>query len=605
MMRPPSAFSPRLSAGMPNLRRIYFRIAMRERIGLQVHFLAVLLALLAQMAFAGDSTVTFQGDVLPIFQKNCSGCHFPTAEKLRGGLDLSTRPTALKGGNSGPSIVAGKPDESPLIKMIEWKIEPHMPPSGKFKQLAAADIATVKRWIAQGAHDGSATAKPEPVAAAPTPSARPSTSGSRPPSICALAYAATDKELLLAKGSLHTVSVDAVDRKTGALTPKFTLEGHAEYVRSVAFSPNGKILAAAGGLPGRSGEIKLWDTAGHKLVKTMSGHKDNILAVAFSPDGKRLASCSYDKTIIVWNVESGKPELTLTEHVDPVYTVAFSPDRKLLASGAGDRTVKLWDAASGKMLLTISDALDAVYALAFSPSGKELAGAGADKMIRVWDMGKQDGPIQQSAVTAGVLLRSAFAHEGAVLRLAYSPDGAILYSTAEDKRIKQWKADSLKEAQAFEPQSEWVTGFALSPDGTLLAAGRYDASLSVYASATGQRLFGENPRRRTGQSQGRARRQGNRRPQEDYQSKCGGGCHQGHGSPIHFDGGSGGRGAWRSRRIDCRREEPRRRRTRPIKPQAQCHDCRERGATGIRNGDRKGSTRNWGPTCSTMPAPTA
>jgi WD40 repeat protein len=431
--------------------------------------------------------VDFDRDVRPILQKSCSGCHFPEAESLKAKLNLSTADTVLTGGASGPAIVAGNADESLLVRLVEFAEEPHMPPEGKGEPLTPESIAIIKQWINEGAVPTPVSA-PSDSPGGPGPVAAPTVENAP---VASLAYSPAGTETYLARGSFGRVDVLTIDSATGKATPKFALGGHSEMVRALAFSPDGSLLAAAGGKPGRNGEVKLWDVAAHRLVRTLEGHKDNILGVAFSPDGQRLATCSYDKFVIVWDLQSGEPIHTLSNHVDAVYAVSWSPDGATIASGAGDRTVKIWDAESGMLRATISDSLDNVLTLAFSPDGTQLAGAGADKMIRIWDMNVSDGPVQQSATTSGTLLRSTFAHEGAVLRIAYSPDGATLYSASEDLRIKAWTVETLEEKFSIEAQSDWVTALAVSPDGAYLAAGRYDASSDVYTADTGQPVAGE------------------------------------------------------------------------------------------------------------------
>lgn len=445
----------------------------------------VCLTLLTNTA-SGD--VAFETQVFPILQKSCSACHFPPVEPLKAKLDLSTLAGTLKGGAEGAIVVPGKADESRLIQMIEGTLEPVMPPEGKAEPVSAESLALLKRWINEGAKGQGLAPAP---ADAPAESAPAPTPAAIAPPISAMAYGKHGNLLLLASGTLHNVDLLTVDA-SGQTTSKGKLEGHAEMVRALSFSPDGSVLAAGGGRPGRGGEIKLWKTADMSPIKTIEGHKDNVLAMAFSPDGKQLVTASYDKTLIVWDVESGNVLHTLANHVDAVYSVAWSPDGKQIASGAGDRTVKLWQASDGKLLITISDSLDAVLALAFSPDGKALAGAGADKIIRLWEMVGADEPLEQSGSTAGKLKASTFAHEGAILHLIYSPDGATLYSTAEDKRIKAWDVAALTEKVSFEPQSDWVTAFALNPDGNLLAAGRYDSTSTIYAADSGKPLSGSS-----------------------------------------------------------------------------------------------------------------
>ena len=92
-----------------------------------------------------------------------------------------------------------------------------------------------------------------------------------------------------------------------ARKPIATLSGHADAVRAVAFSKDGKRLAAAGGLPARKGEVKIWDVAAQTAI-TISGHSDCVYAVAFSPDGATLATAGYDRLIKLWDSATGKED---------------------------------------------------------------------------------------------------------------------------------------------------------------------------------------------------------------------------------------------------------------------------------------------------------
>ena len=120
--------------------------------------------------------------------------------------------------------------------------------------------------------------------------------------------------------------------------PRASLEGYTGDVYSIAWSPNGKLLAT--GSDDRT--VKLWDAATGKMLCRLTGHTDSICSVAWSPNGKTLASSAGDATLKLWDLDTGKLLSSLRGHTGGVYTVAWSPDGKTLASGSDDRTVKLW-----------------------------------------------------------------------------------------------------------------------------------------------------------------------------------------------------------------------------------------------------------------------
>lgn len=110
---------------------------------------SVLFILTANAAVLADP-VSFERDVYPLLEKRCNGCHH--ADKVSGGLDLTRLSTMLRGGDDlGSAIIPGKPDESPLIKVLHEGSDYFMPKDGE--PLPADEIALLKNWISQGALD--------------------------------------------------------------------------------------------------------------------------------------------------------------------------------------------------------------------------------------------------------------------------------------------------------------------------------------------------------------------------------------------------------------------------------------------------------------------
>jgi hypothetical protein len=417
---------------------------------------------------AAQDSPSFAKDVAPIFAANCAGCH--ASNVAMGTLDLDTFSGIQKGGHSGPVIVPGKSGESLLYLRITGAVTPAMPLNGK--KLADGEIEIIRKWIDAGAKPPG----PGEVAtkgAAAIPDIKPRTAVK--PLISALAYRPDGK--LLALGTFKEVRL--VEPETGKIVA--TLPGEAEDVRAVAFSRDGKLLAAAGGLPARGGEMKIWDVEKRTPLRTIAGHADCIYAVEFTPDGKAVATASYDKLIKLWDVESGKEIRTLKDHIDAVYALAFTPDGKRLVSASADRGVKVWDVASGERLYTLSDATDGLNALAVDPAGKRVAAGGLDRTIRVWSLGEK----------SGTLLNSLIAHEDAILQLAWSPDGKYLVSSAADKEVKVFQADDLTLVKTLR-QPDWALSLGFAPDGKSFAVGRFDGSYEIYR---GGESGAEAPRR--------------------------------------------------------------------------------------------------------------
>ncbi|KAJ5898218.1 hypothetical protein N7504_008506 [Penicillium tannophilum] len=248
-----------------------------------------------------------------------------------------------------------------------------------------------------------------------------------------------------------------------------TLEGHSGSVRSVAFSPKGRLLASGS----RDQAVRLWDPMTGALQQTLEGHSDSVVSVAFAPDGQLLASGSEDKTVRIWDPVAGVLQQTLKGHSDWVRSVSFSPDGQLVASGSQDTTVRLWNLAMGALQQTLEGHSDSVRSVVFSPGGRLLASGSEDKTVRLWDP------------ATGSLQQTLEGHSDWVRSVSFSPDGQLLASGSQDTTVRLWNLATGALQKTLEGHSDSVRSIAFSPNGRLLASGSWDQTIRLWDPATG------------------------------------------------------------------------------------------------------------------------
>ena len=293
-------------------------------------------------------------------------------------------------------------------------------------------------------------------------------------------------------------------------------------VTSIAFSPDGKLLAASAGQVGgggQPGDVRVWHIAEKRELVYRSDLTEAVGGLAFTPDGKTLALVGDDQAIRLWDHAEKKDDRVLrpdglayeaqpisavavhgqlvaiagdakavsiyhrgdaklvaqlTGHGDTVSGVAFSPDGKTLATASHDRTVKLWDAATWKERKTLAGHAGWVYGVAFSPDGKTLASASYDKSVRLWDAATGEAKATWREHTAGVRT------------VAFDRDGKFLASAGSDRIVRVWDVAEGKVVQQLKGHKGPVRTVAFSPDNRTLVSGSEDRGVKFWDRATGK-----------------------------------------------------------------------------------------------------------------------
>jgi competence ComEA-like helix-hairpin-helix protein len=252
--------------------------------------------------------------------------------------------------------------------------------------------------------------------------------------------------------------------------------GNTFPVATVAFSPDGKMLASAGT------DILLWNMETYQVIgKPLAGHTAGVLSVVFSADGKILVSSSADKTVILWNVATGQPIRRLNINVS-TYAVAFSPDGKMLA-GSSDGAIYLWNVATGEVIgqLSTKYSSQVTTIIAFSPDGKTLATGDNNSTITLWDIASRQ--------MIGQPFTEQTDSSWAIWSIAFSPDGKTLASGNQFGTLILWDVATHRPIrQPLITNSAEIYSVVFSPNGEELAAGFSDGTVGLWNLATHQMI---------------------------------------------------------------------------------------------------------------------
>lgn len=261
------------------------------------------------------------------------------------------------------------------------------------------------------------------------------------------------------------------DIQTGNIVKVLT--GQGSFVNTVAYSPDGKLIGAAGG-PATNGEgtAHVWDAQTGMTVGTLPGHQGSVLYISFSPDSKRILTAGKDGTSRVWEVGTWRELAKLTGHSLQVNSAEFSPDGKLILTSGLDGTARVWDATTGSQLYEFLGHESAVNSAIFSRDGRNVFTASGDHTARSWSL---DVP---QTVT---LLRG---HAGVVYSSAFSPDGQRIVTAGGDKQVRVWNVRTGELIREIVQPSQALRA-VFSPNGTLIATAGGDGVGRIWDTVTG------------------------------------------------------------------------------------------------------------------------
>jgi WD40 repeat protein/transcriptional regulator with XRE-family HTH domain len=263
-------------------------------------------------------------------------------------------------------------------------------------------------------------------------------------------------------------------------------QAHTDVVQSLAFSPDGRMLASGSII---DDSVKLWDMESGALLWVDWRHDPHTLA--FSPDSSLLACSGMGVTVRLWDTKTGTALQNL-EHPSHVFTVAWSPDGSLLASSCADGQLRLWERQEARpgvcvehLQLSTSWEASPAWNLAFAPDGRTLASVGLDREVKLWEVETcRDNALRLSeASSRGRLLHTFEGKTGKTNRtnrVVWSPDGRTLAICSYERAIRIFDVEQRRHRATLSGHTSDVNGLAFTPDGSHLLSGSADSTLRVW-----------------------------------------------------------------------------------------------------------------------------
>jgi WD40 repeat protein len=288
------------------------------------------------------------------------------------------------------------------------------------------------------------------------------------------------------------------------------LVGRSSRINSLSYSPDGKILAAVGGSPGRFGEVQFWDASTNKLINSVELTYDELYGGSFDATGQRLACGSADNSVRIVSVPDGKALLKFDNHSDWTFATCwtlpkapkpgaanvaneqeknptnrvgkFDDDDHILSTGR-DKAIKLIVAKTGSFVDDINTFTSAYRCMARHPKKNEVLVGGEDGIPRLYQvfrtkprtMNQEDHNLVKAYEPLG----------GGINAVAFSTDGARFAVGGENGEVRVYNTEDGSRVAALKSTGPVTFALAFRPDGQEIAAAGLDGSVRLFYASTG------------------------------------------------------------------------------------------------------------------------
>ena len=421
----------------------------------------------------GDSAVSYESEVKPIFREHCIGCH--NADEQKGGLALDSYAATIEGGSSGEVVFEGDAEGSRLYQLVNHDDAPEMPP--RQDPIADAKRDLIRRWIDEGLAEHSGAARKakknvsltfQTAADDDTPGAMPSGINQqpvivtdRPAAVSALAVSPR-APLLAVSGERQVAIYQSETLELLGIVP--FPEGTPHVIR---FSRDGSLLLIAGGRGADRGHVALHDVKTGKRLIRVGDELDVVLAADIDRQLRFVVLGGPTKIAKIFDASSGQELFKIKKHTDWITAAEFSPDGKFLATADRAGGLILWEAATAREYQVFEGHKSAISRISWRADSRAFATGAEEGNVRLWDPEKSK-PLRN------------FGHGSGVTSVRMASDGGIV-SGGRDRRVKRWDANG-KQLKVYEAMTDIVTQVAITHDRKWVFAGDWNGQVRAFAT---------------------------------------------------------------------------------------------------------------------------
>ncbi|MDX1962181.1 MAG: c-type cytochrome domain-containing protein [Pirellulales bacterium] len=414
-------------------------------------------------------------EVAKILRQNCLACH--SGSNAEASLILESPAAMLKGGDSGPAIVAKNSGASLLFKLAAHQDEPVMPPADNkvnARNLTPEELGILKLWIDQGAVGTAESAiplnwQPLPDSISPIFAAAITPTGG-------ISAVGRGNEIILVQTASGRELTRLIDPSLAAQAGSRGNIAHLDLVQSLAFHPQGELLAS-----GAFREIKLWRKQPAAKLAEIPPFAEQPTSQAITSDGKFAAWGLPNGQVLIYELNPLALKQTLSSHQGAVTGVRFSPDGTKLYTVGADKQLCAWNVADGAAVGKLETPAP-IHALGVINQGNELLTAEGDNVIRMWKAPVLPPPAEPQKP------EHEFRNHGqSVLLLDAHPASRVFISADGSGSVRVWSLDDKNQKLEWN-QGGPATGVAVSADGKFVASAGENNIVKQWQVSDGRQL---------------------------------------------------------------------------------------------------------------------